>query len=110
MYQANNADLGMFEQCLNILEKLDEVTIKGRYCYGGLALPLENVGIKVDNMKEAVNIFDFKHGRTAKYFVKFKEEITRMTQTAVQPKGVIRSDAKLLLLLFGEFGIDSASN
>lgn len=37
--QGNVYDLGMYDQCLNIVEG----AIKGKYCLGGLALPLTDL-------------------------------------------------------------------
>lgn len=52
--QGNNVDLGSFDQCINIFEHLDsETEIRGKYCYGGLVIPL----IDTDITKEIVRIY-----------------------------------------------------
>lgn len=38
--QGNRRDPGLYDQCVNIHEKLNIGDIKGKYCYAGLALPL----------------------------------------------------------------------
>lgn len=41
--QGNVYDLGMYDQCLNIYGETDNITIKGKYCPGGLAVPLADL-------------------------------------------------------------------
>lgn len=39
--QGNRREMGIYDQCVNIFKKLDNIgEVKGKYCYGGLALPL----------------------------------------------------------------------
>lgn len=55
--QGGNVDLGMFDQCLNIMQKLDGVDIKGKYCYGGLMIPLFSISPNVSEVEQTVNNF-----------------------------------------------------
>lgn len=41
--QKNVYDLGMYDQCLNVYEKTDDIIITGKYCLGGLIIPLEEL-------------------------------------------------------------------
>lgn len=41
--QGNIVDLGTMGQCLDIYEVLEDVTIQGRYCFGGLIVPLGDI-------------------------------------------------------------------
>lgn len=41
--QGNVYDFGTYDQCLNIHERIGDVDIKGKYCFGGLAIPLEDL-------------------------------------------------------------------
>lgn len=40
MTQGNRKDGGTYDQCVNIKEKLDIGEVKGKYCFGGLVVPL----------------------------------------------------------------------
>lgn len=57
--QGNLVDMGMFDQCLNIFEKLDTTEIKGRYCYGGLIIPVLEQNTNSSQINELVIIFLF---------------------------------------------------
>lgn len=46
--QENFHDLGMYDQCLKIHEKANGVVVKGKYCYGGLVIPLEDLLVVFD--------------------------------------------------------------
>lgn len=41
--EGNNVDFGMFDQCINIKESLNNTSIQGKYCYGGLVLPITRI-------------------------------------------------------------------
>lgn len=41
--QGNDRALGMFDQCINIIENLKTTTIRGKYCYAGLVIPLDEI-------------------------------------------------------------------
>lgn len=41
--QGNVYDLGSYDQCLNIHEQIGDIDIKGKYCLGGLAIPLKDL-------------------------------------------------------------------
>lgn len=53
--QGNTNDFGMFDQCLNVNEKLDSIEIKGKYCYPGLAIPLTDVNLNFSAVSENVS-------------------------------------------------------
>lgn len=53
--QGNNVDLGSFDQCVDILEHLDSGLIRGRYCYGGLAIPLVDDTSEISLSKQTVS-------------------------------------------------------
>lgn len=53
--QGNSMDMGMFDQCLNISETIDAVKIRGKYCYAGLALPLSNISLDIQQPVQQVN-------------------------------------------------------
>lgn len=59
MAQGNSVDPGMFDQCLNIAVELDDVAIKGRYCYAGLMLPLIDINLNTSQVDQVVNILFF---------------------------------------------------
>lgn len=40
--QGNNLDLGTYDQCVNVLERLEFGDIHGKYCFAGLIVPLVN--------------------------------------------------------------------
>lgn len=53
--QGNNVDLGSFDECVDIYEHMDSGLIRGRYCYGGLAIPLVDNTYNVSLSKEKVS-------------------------------------------------------
>lgn len=55
--QGNTIDIGMFDQCLDIMEKLNSTDIKGKYCYLGLVIPLSSLKPNTSMVIENVNIF-----------------------------------------------------
>lgn len=58
--QGSKTDLGMFDQCLNIRQNFDDdVDIKGKYCYGGLVIPLLDISLNVSEVDEAVSTFAY---------------------------------------------------
>lgn len=44
--QGNFFDFGTYDQCVNIAEVLNDVTIKGKYCVGGLSIPLADLEVR----------------------------------------------------------------
>lgn len=54
--QGNDADMGNYDQCINIYEKLEDVDIYGRYCYSGLIVPIsiDAIDISSINLTEEV--------------------------------------------------------
>lgn len=55
--QGNFIDLGMFDQCLNIAEKVDDIDIKGKYCYNGLIIPFINLNPSTLQVNQIVSVF-----------------------------------------------------
>lgn len=55
--QGNTIDLGTYDQCLNIFEKLDNITVKGKYCFGGLSVPSTDLE---EALYKYLNISDFQ--------------------------------------------------
>lgn len=43
--QQNYYDLGTYDQCVNILEEQNEVNIIGKYCIGGLSIPVTHLEV-----------------------------------------------------------------
>lgn len=41
--QGNNIDFGAYDQCVKISEDFETVTINGKFCLGGLIVPLNSV-------------------------------------------------------------------
>lgn len=48
--QGNRRDEGTYDQCVNIQTKLNATEIKGKYCYGGLAVPLSVLNITLTSV------------------------------------------------------------
>lgn len=48
--QGNTYELGTYDQCVNIFEELGNVTIKGKYCLGGLAIPFKDLEVQFTNL------------------------------------------------------------
>lgn len=40
MLRGNRIDMGLFDECVQIRHETDDDIIKGRYCFGGLIVPL----------------------------------------------------------------------
>lgn len=40
LMKGNMIDLGVYDECVNINHKLENDTIKGRYCYSGVSVPI----------------------------------------------------------------------
>lgn len=53
--QKNSVDLGLFHQCINILENLNSISIRGKYCYSGLVIPLIPADQRVLQVNEIVS-------------------------------------------------------
>lgn len=47
--QGNTYELGTYDQCVNIFEVLGNVTVKGKYCLGGLAIPFRDLEVLFSN-------------------------------------------------------------
>lgn len=43
--KGNVEDLGFYDECVDISHEIEDDTIKGRYCYSGLILPLPNISV-----------------------------------------------------------------
>lgn len=55
----NNVDMGFYDQCVDIAQNVNEEFVTGKYCYGGLIVPLTNSSVvnetdllTVNTMKE----------------------------------------------------------
>lgn len=45
--QGNYYDLGTYDQCTNIFENINNTEIKGKYCIGGLSIPLTDLNVNI---------------------------------------------------------------
>lgn len=46
LFSGNTVDMGFYDQCMDVVQN-DEL-IKGKYCYGGLVLPLNQSNKVID--------------------------------------------------------------
>lgn len=53
--QGSSTGLGMYDQCLAIAKELNITTIKGKYCYAGLVVPLISLNPSISQLEESVN-------------------------------------------------------
>lgn len=42
LLRGNVIDMGFYDECLDVKENVKDLLIKGKYCYGGLMIPLSN--------------------------------------------------------------------
>lgn len=40
LFSGNVVDMGLYDECISIVHNIDHEYIKGKYCYGGLVIPL----------------------------------------------------------------------
>lgn len=40
LLRGNVVDMGFYDECLDVAGNVNELLIKGNYCYGGLMIPL----------------------------------------------------------------------
>lgn len=52
--KGNTEDLGFYDECVDIMHEIEDDTIKGRYCYAGLVLPLPNISLIVSQKRMQV--------------------------------------------------------
>lgn len=45
LFSGNYVDMGFYDECMDIVEDIDNELIKGKYCYGGLVIPLNQSNV-----------------------------------------------------------------
>lgn len=53
--KGNREDLGFYDECVDISQEIEDDTIKGRFCYAGLILPLPNISAVTQQRRLQVN-------------------------------------------------------
>lgn len=43
--QGNLYDLGTYDQCVNLFQQIGDIKIQGKYCVGGLTIPLTDLKV-----------------------------------------------------------------
>lgn len=55
--KGNREDFGLYDECIEISEDIDEDTIKGKYCYAGLTIQLpNNTSTRRQHMQVSVSV------------------------------------------------------
>lgn len=50
--RGNHRDLGLFDQCVGILQKTNTTTVRGKYCLNGLLVPVSSTGSLLFNVDD----------------------------------------------------------
>lgn len=53
--RGNTNGLGFYDECLDVQQEIEGDTIKGRYCYAGLIVPLPNITAMTSHKRLQVN-------------------------------------------------------
>lgn len=56
--KGNREHLGFYDECVDILQEIENDTIKGRYCYAGFIFPLPNISVIEPERKIQVLLID----------------------------------------------------